>query len=133
VVGKRDAGCIEHLQKKVPDQAMGLFDFVKEKNAALSMRKDGSQAPTPAGFIAHEQLGAVKVKELGHIEAEDTVFSKQVASEFQGQLRLPTPVGPRNRKEPRGFAVGCKPSWPRSSTEQTRGMTWFCPLIRESR
>ena len=59
VVGKCYLGRIEHLQKKVPDQAMGLFNFVKQKNAPLTLRKDGSQAPRPAGFVAHEQLGAI--------------------------------------------------------------------------
>ena len=35
VVRKCDAGGIEHLQEEIPYQAVGLFDFVEEKDASL--------------------------------------------------------------------------------------------------
>lgn len=41
------------------------------------------------GVIAHEQLDAVKVQELGDVEAENAFAPEHVASEFHRQFLLP--------------------------------------------
>ncbi len=44
MIGERDAGGIEHLQKEIPYQAVGLFDFIEKQNALLVLRQNASQA-----------------------------------------------------------------------------------------
>ena len=88
MIGERDARRIEHLQKEIPYEAMGFFDFVKEKNASLVPRENIPKPSEAAGFVSHEQLHAVQVEEFGHVEAVNVLGSEQVASEFERQLRL---------------------------------------------
>ena len=106
MIGERDARGIEHLQKEIPYQAMGFFDFVEEQNASLMLRENYSESSGAAGFISHEQLHAVQVEELGHIEAENVLGSEKIAREFQRQFRLPHPGRPEKQERTERFPGG---------------------------
>ena len=86
MVGERDARGIEHLQKEIPYQPVGLFDFIEQQNSAVVLPEDGSQASRSAGFIAHEELHVVQVQELRHIETKGTLVAEKVAGEFQREF-----------------------------------------------
>jgi len=62
---------------------MRLFDFIEKQNAMLVLRKNVPEAFGATGFIAHEQLHIVQVKELGHIEAENVVAAEKIAVKFK--------------------------------------------------
>ena len=83
---------------------MGLFDFIEEQNAPLVPRENIPESSGAAGLIAHEQLHAVQVKELGHIEAENALIAEQIAREFQRQLRLADAGRPEKEERAERFA-----------------------------
>jgi hypothetical protein len=58
----------------------------KSRTSLLAFREHFAEAPGAAGFVAHEELHAIQVKEFGHIKSEDVIISKQVAGEFQRQF-----------------------------------------------
>jgi hypothetical protein len=86
-----------------------------------------------AGFVAHEQLHVVQVEEFRHVKPEHGTIAEEVTRKFQRQFRLPYSGRPEKQERAERFAVGCKPNWPRSSTEDTREITWPWPLILESK
>ena len=51
MIGQRDPGGVEHLQEKIPYQAMSLFDFIKQEDAALAVCKYVSQPSGSARFV----------------------------------------------------------------------------------
>ena len=55
------------------------------------LRKNVPEVSGAAGFIAHEQLHVVQVKELGHVETKNGVTAKEISREFQRQFRLAHP------------------------------------------
>ena len=106
MIGERDARGIEHLQKEIPYQAMGLFDFVEKQNASLVPRENLPESSRAAGFVSHEQLHAVQVQELGHIEAENILIAEQIAREFQRQFRLSHPGRSEKQERPERLPGG---------------------------
>ena len=134
MVGQGDPSSIKHLQEEIPNQSMGLFDLIEKQDASPMARENFPKSPRAAGFASHEQLHAVQMKKLGHIEAEKIFGAEEILCEFERQLRLPHSGRPEKKERAKRFpSRGCNPSWPRSRTEHTREMTWFCPLIQESK
>ena len=88
MICERAARRIEHLKQEIPYEAVGFFDFVKEKNALLVPREYIPKPSEAAAFVSHEQFYAVQVEELGHVKAVNVLGSEQLASEFQRQLRF---------------------------------------------
>jgi hypothetical protein len=105
MISERDARGVEHLQKQVPNQTMGLFDFIEQQNASLVARENVSESSGAAGFISHEELHAVQMEKLGHIESKNILGSKQIAGEFQSQLRLANPGRPKKEERTERFAL----------------------------
>jgi hypothetical protein len=93
MIGQRDSGGIEHLQKQIPNQAVCLFDFIEQENALPVFAKDSSQTSRAAGFVSHEQLHIVQVEEFRHVEPEHGTLTEQVTGKFQRQLRLIVGLG----------------------------------------
>ena len=58
---------------------MGLFDFIEKQDASLMVRENFPKSPRAAGFVSHEQLHAVQMKKLGHIEAENVFGAEEIA------------------------------------------------------
>lgn len=88
VIGQCDAGGIRHLKEQVPDQAMGLLDFVEKENARAIFRQHVPEAAGPASFVAHEELHMIDVEELRHIEAEHGIAAEKIAGKLERQLRF---------------------------------------------
>lgn len=82
MIRQGDVCRIEHLQKEIPDEVMGLFNFIEEKDTMSMLGENLSQTPAVAGFIAHEELYVVEVEELGHVEAEKRFTTKEVSRTF---------------------------------------------------
>ena len=106
MIGQRDPGGIEHLQKEIPYQAVCFVDFIEQENALPVFGKDSSQTSRAAGFIAHEQLDVVQVEELGHVKAENALAPEKIASEFQRQFRLSYSGRAKKKKRPQRFPGG---------------------------
>jgi hypothetical protein len=106
MIGQRDPGGVEHLQKEIPNQAVCFFDFIEQENALPVFGKDFSQTSRAAGFVAHEQLHVVQVEEFRHIEPEHGTLTEQVTGKFQRQLRLPYSGRPEKQERAKRFACG---------------------------
>ena len=79
----RESGLKTTFSSKRPmSSGRKIFDFVEKQNAVLMARENASQAPGAARLVAHEQLHAVKVQELGHVEAECAFAPEKIASEI---------------------------------------------------
>ncbi len=89
MIGQRDSGGIKHLQKKIPYQPVGFFDFIEQKNTLPVFGKDFPQPAGAASLITHEQLHVVQVKEFRHVEAKHGIIPEKVAGKFQRQFCLP--------------------------------------------
>ena len=73
---------------------MSFLNFVEAQNTYLMAVKGRSRAVRVSCFISHEELYAVEMRELRHIEAEDTVGTEEVAPSSRVSSVLLTPVGP---------------------------------------
>ena len=51
MVCEGDASSIQHLQKEIPYQAVGLFDLVEKQDALLVFREHLAEATGAAGFV----------------------------------------------------------------------------------
>jgi hypothetical protein len=69
VVYEGDASSVQHLQEKIPYQAVSLFDFVEKQDALLVSCEHLAKATDTAGFVAHKELHIVQVNN----EAADIV------------------------------------------------------------
>jgi len=105
VIGESEPGGIEHLQKEIPDEAVGFFDFVEQKDALPMLGKHFSQATGAAGLVAQKQLDVVEVEEFGHVEPEHGILAEKVAGEFQGQFCLPHPGWSEKKKRTERLAL----------------------------
>ena len=106
MIGQRDPGGIEHLQKEIPYQAVRFFNFIEQENALPVFGKDSSQPSRAAGFVAHEELHVVQVEEFRHIEPEHGTLTEQVTGKFQCQFRLPYSGRPEKQERAKRFAGG---------------------------
>lgn len=104
MVGKGDASRVEHLQKEIPYQPMRLFDFIEQENALPVRGENFAQASGSAGFVTHEQLHGIEMKELRHIESEYGVPTEKVAGKFQCQLGLAYAGRPEKQERAKRFA-----------------------------
>src|SRR5262245_40005648 len=83
---------------------MGLLNFVEQENASLVLGENFSESSNAAGFISHEELHTVQVKELGHIESKNAFVAEKVAGEFQRQFRLTHAGRPKKQERTERFA-----------------------------
>ena len=105
-----DSGGIEPLQEQIPYQARGLFDFVEKRNPLLVLREDLSGWPGFAGFIPINSFALSRCRNSDISKRNRESPPKRKCENSSADAVFATPVGPRNRSEPSGFAAGGNPS-----------------------
>ena len=112
---------------------MGLLNFVEQENATLVPRENIPKPSGVAGFISHQQLRAVQVKEFGHIESKNAFVAEKVAGKFQSQLRLSHAGRPKKEERTERFALRLQSKLPAFQNRAHAGDDMVLSLIRESR
>ena len=88
VIGQGDPCSIKHLEKKIPDQPVGFIHLVKEEDSPCMGFQDLTKATRHPGLITKEELYAVEMLELRHIEPVERSLSEKITGAFQGKLGL---------------------------------------------
>jgi hypothetical protein len=106
VVSQRNAGRIEHLQEEIPNEAVGLLNFVEQQNASLMARENVSESSRASGFVSYEELDRVQVQEFRHVEAENIVAAEEIAGEFERQFCLSHTGWSKKKERTEWFPAG---------------------------
>ena len=115
-LGVSQAAFVEDLQQEVEEVAAGLFDFVEEDDA-VRFFPDGIGQLAPF-FIADVARRAPTRRETLYFSMNSLMsmrimlsgLSKSWAAKVRASSVLPTPDGPRNRKEPMGRLASFSPA-----------------------
>ena len=107
MIGERDAGGIEHLQKEIPYQAVGLFNFIEQRERLAGVcertlpKRPGLPVSSPM-----KSFTLSRVEEFGHVESENGSLTEKVTGKFQRQFRLPYPGRPEKKERSKRFLGG---------------------------
>ena len=101
MIGEGDSGVADHLQEEIPNEVMGLLDFIEKEDALAMLGKNRAEAARLAGLVSDKELYLVKVQKLAHIEAIEEFLAKNELGNVFGELGLSD--ASRTEEEDAGF------------------------------